>query len=288
MPRHRYVSTLAAECCGTRYRHSSPSFLYLSTEEDWTDGWSEHDLVQNDEGLRRCRCGRVLLISDLVDLHLPPTEDLPDIDGVSDDELADLAETADREAIELAARLRLWRHLNHPYRPRYREHRDAEECANEAAWLALPDPRRWWERLLGRDRPAYAPTSSTRFTVPPFELDDHQRHNLERLVELLSREGESSVRPNVIRQLPLVQRAEACRELGRFDEAERTLSRVDLEFHKSTRRLIGRCLRLRITAPVYDHSLEAWRRQNRARIQATLDRLFEGLAQEKLDRESNR
>jgi len=288
MPRRRYVSTLAAECCGTWYRHSSPSFLYLSTEEDWTDGWSEHALVPSDEGLRRCRCGRVLLLSDLVDLHIPPTEDLPNIGGVSDDELAGLAETADREAIELAARLRLWRHLNHPYRPRYREHRDAEERANEAPWLALPDPRRWWQRLLGRDRPAYAPTGTTRFTVPPFELDDHQRHNLERLVELLSREGESSTRPYATRQLPIIQRAEACRELGRFDEAAHTLSRVDSTLHPTSRWLIAHCLRLRITAPVYDHSREVWRRQNRAMIQEITDELFDGLAKEKRAAESNR
>jgi len=44
--------------------------------------------------------------------------------------------------MEVAARLRYWRYLNHPYRQKYRKHREAEEADTRAAWEAAnPDPR---------------------------------------------------------------------------------------------------------------------------------------------------
>lgn len=128
----RGVRILAAPCCGQSYafpRYVSMNFMAF---EYWTDGWREGSLMPNDEGLRRCKCGKFLLIKHLVEVDTAEFSDLPRMDHVADESLGECIADADSVELEIAARLSLWRYLNHTYREQYRQHRDAEEAATKA------------------------------------------------------------------------------------------------------------------------------------------------------------
>lgn len=110
----RGVRIVAAPCCGARYaapRYVSMNFMAF---EYWTDGWRDGSLMPNDEGLRHCKCGRFVLMKDLVEIESAETGDLPRIEYVPDELLPECIAKAETEDIEVAARLGYWRHLNHP------------------------------------------------------------------------------------------------------------------------------------------------------------------------------
>ena len=73
---------VAAPCCGARYALPHYVSMNFSASEYWTDGWREHSLMPNDEGLRHCRCGRFLHISELICLETVESSDLPAMDRV--------------------------------------------------------------------------------------------------------------------------------------------------------------------------------------------------------------
>ena len=171
--------------------------------------------MPNDSGLRRCTCGNFLLKSELIIVgeaeetdhpspHLVPTADLPPAIAHSRN-----------PAIETAARLDLWQHLNHTYRDQYRAHREAEDAATETAWeVANPDQRTKLQKLFKLDRkPRYQPALDRPITFPVFEPSPEQRENMLALLDLI--------------QLPdtfSFERVELNRELGRFEEARKNLS----------------------------------------------------------------
>ncbi len=132
----RGVRILAAPCCGARYAFPRYVSMNFSAFEYWTDGWRDGSLMPNDEGRRHCNCGRFVLLKDFVEIATAETSDLPRMNHVPDDPLPECIANADSEDLEAAARLGHWRHLNHSYRDRYRQHRDAEEAATKAAWEA--------------------------------------------------------------------------------------------------------------------------------------------------------
>ena len=73
----RGVRIVAAPCCGARYaapRYVSMNFMAF---EYWTDGWRDGSLMPNDEGLRRCKCGRFVLMRDLVPFYRARLESGP-------------------------------------------------------------------------------------------------------------------------------------------------------------------------------------------------------------------
>jgi hypothetical protein len=112
----------------------------------WTDGWREHSLMPNGEGLRQCSCGKFILFKDLVEIDSAETSDLPIIKRVSPELLPVCIASSENEELEVSARLEYWRELNHAYRERYRIHRDAEEADNKAEWEA-ENPDRCSERF---------------------------------------------------------------------------------------------------------------------------------------------
>jgi len=136
---YRIVTT---PCCGARYALQRYLSINFGAFEHWTDGWREFTVTPNDEGLRQCRCGRYVLLQDLVDVDVAQTTDLPHLDRVYGEDLLECIAKADDERMELAARVGYWHHLNHPYRDVYREHSDAREAASEAAWNATHPDRR--------------------------------------------------------------------------------------------------------------------------------------------------
>lgn len=230
----RGVRIVAAPCCGARY--AAPRYLSMNfmAFEYWTDGWRDGSLMPNDEGLRHCQCGRFVLMQDLVEIETAETSDLPHIKYVPNELLPECIAKAASEDMEVAARLTYWRHLNHPYRQKYRQHRDSEEAATKAAWEAAnPDRRTWWDKLRRRKPPIYRRPPDSPFTYPAFEPTEEQLQNMKRLSRILLAWGSDS-RPGY-NSLAL---AELFREQGRFDEAQVIILSLDEDDEGVTSNLI--------------------------------------------------
>ncbi len=250
MTRISGVRIVAAPCCGAHYAQPRYASMNFMAREYWTDGWREASLMPNDAGLRHCRCGRFLVLDDLVEISTAPESELPFIDRVADEGLGACLAQPQPEPVELAARRQLWWNLNHPYRQRYREHRDREEAATQAAWEAAnPDRRSWWDRLLRRGPPSSSRTPASPFTCPPFEPSGEQPGNLRRLAEMLGTGAEQagSFAEEAASALEL---AELYREQGRFEEAEAALGGLDAEEAGTVGKLLADLIRERLAAPV--------------------------------------
>lgn len=156
--------------------------MNFSAFEYWTDGWRDGSPMPNDEGLRRCKCGQFVLLKDLLEIETAEASELLHLDHVPDETLPECIASAADEHVEVAARLGYWRHLNHPYRERYRQHRDAEEAATKAAWEATnPDRRTWWGKFRGGKAPTYRRPTGSPFTYPAFEPTAEQLENMKSL-----------------------------------------------------------------------------------------------------------
>ena len=202
--------------------------------------------MPNDEGLRRCNCGRYVLVKNLVEIETAESSDLPRMGHVPEEQLPDCIANVDAEDLEVAARLGYWHFLNHPYRELYRQHRDAEEAATKAAWLAAnPDRRTWWDKFKWRKAPSYSRPAGSPFTQPVFEPTTEQRENMLRLSELLLAWDAAAPRPRYPLEL-----AELYRELGRFDEAEKLLQTLGESWVGVTSQLIGTLSKQRQSAPM--------------------------------------
>jgi hypothetical protein len=249
----RGVRIMAAPCCGAHYAFPNYVSMNFSAFEYWTDGWREWSLMPNDEGLRRCKCGRFVLIKDMVSIErlAAPSADydesneLPLMDHVPDDLLPECISKASSEDMEVAARLGYWRHLNHEYRDRYRQHRDAEEAATKTAWVvANPDRRTWCDKFLRRKPPEYRRPQNSPFTYPAFDPTDVQLQNMQRLSKVLFDRWETSRKGYVIDLVDLF------REQGRFDEAELVISSMDIKKDDVTGQLISKMIKERQSAPM--------------------------------------
>ena len=241
----RGVRILAAPCCGAQYALPNYMSMNFSAFEFWTDGWRDGSLMPNDEGLRRCQCGQFVLLKNLVEVSAADDSTLPSLGHVSTEQLPECIASAASDEVELAARIMVWHHLNHSYRERYRQHRDAEEAATKAKWLAAhPDNRSWWDKLRKRKPPSYIRPADSPFTYPPFEPTPEQQQNMERLSTILASCDGESLRWNAI---PL---AELYREQGRYEEAQRAMDAVEKREDDVTVRLISRLIKERDAAPM--------------------------------------
>lgn len=92
--------------------------------------------MPNDEGLRRCACGNFYLEAELEHIGFTEQTNIPAAQGVRPEQLHTAVAQARTPAIALAARLILWRELNHPYCQNCRAHRDSEEARTRARWQA--------------------------------------------------------------------------------------------------------------------------------------------------------
>lgn len=215
----------AAPCCGARYRYPNYTYLNFMAFEHWTDGWCNGTLMPTDEGLRQCRCGQFLLQQDLVTIEFVETSDLPFIDHVQDQQLPACIAQAQREDLELAARLEYWRCLNHPYRRQYHQYRQAEEAAHHAAWQAC-------QAALGNHQngprqpapPAHQRLPGSTFSYPPFQPTQEQRDNMRRASQLLAT-LEPQTQPRNLRERDRrLTLAELYREQSLFEQAEQVLA----------------------------------------------------------------
>ena len=231
----------AARCCGARYSMPRYRSINLLASGLWTDGFRENSLMPNDHGLRRCKCGNFLLKSELITVseadetdqpspHLVPTADLP---------LA--IAHARNPAIETAARLDLWQHLNHSYRDQYRAHREAEDAATEAAWeVANSDKRTTLQKLFKVERkPLYQPALERPITFPVFEPSPQQRENMSALLDLTESVGGRNT----------LQRVELRRELGQFEAARQLLATTSTSESSSFQKVSASLIERRQAAP---------------------------------------
>ena len=239
--------TLAAPCCGARYAYPNYTSMNFMAWAYWTDGWRDRSLMPNDEGLRRCTCGQFFLLQDMKAVEESDDaegEGLPFTMVVPDEQLPDCFDQAVSAQVEVAARLGYWRYLNHGYRDDYVEHRDAEEAAIRAAWIANnPDRRTWWDHLLRRPAPRYSRPKGSPFTYPPYAPTPEQLANMERLCELSQPSGPAPSGNTL-------ELAELYREQGRFDEARALLQGMDSNDLGVTGRLIARLIEEKERAPM--------------------------------------
>lgn len=236
---------MAAPCCGAQYRFPNYLSMNYSAWEYWTDGWRKGSLMPNDEGLRHCTCGQFVLTRDLLSVEVVEESDLPFMGGVSDDDLLVCIANATSQQMEVAARLRYWRLLNHPYRERYREHRKAEEVEIRAKWEAEhPDRRNWFARKFGRPHIEYRRPENSPFTFPAFTPSQEQELNMYRLIAIFAERDDAQNSPFA---LDLV---ELYRETGQFEEARNLLRDIDTESDKVLHRLLNQMIDARTRAPV--------------------------------------
>ena len=243
----RGVRIVAAPCCGAQYALPNYMSMNFSAFAFWTDAWRDGSLMPNDEGLRRCVCGQFFLLKDtkaIEDGDAREADGLPTTPAVPPEQLPECFLSPVSAEVEVAARLGYWRYLNHSYRHAYMKHRDAEEAATRAAWIASnPDRRTWWDRLLRRSAPTYSRPEGSPFTYPPYEPSPEQLANMQRLCELLQ---PSELAPNGY----TLELAELYREQGRFDEASAVLQSVESKNLDITGRLIARLVDEKERAPM--------------------------------------
>jgi len=242
----RGVRLLAAPCCGARYAEPRYLSMNFSAHAFWTDGWRDNSLMPNGTALRRCTCGRFILMSDLVEIGTDTDSDLPQVSEVPEEQLPECIKALTEVPVEIAARLWYWRLLNHPYRHKYREHREAEEAATEAAWRAANPERKTLASLrwARKPRPYVRPRNSP-FTYPPFEASNEQLENMARLTELLQAGGASHLPWG--HELTL---AELLREQGRFEEARASLAMISNDQNDYAHKLISKLIEEQEPAPM--------------------------------------
>lgn len=200
--------------------------------------------MPDGHGLRQCKCGNVYLLRELLTISEDDTADAPCPTFVKPEDLPNVIAQARNAEIELAARLDYRQHLNHPYRDRYRAHREAEEAETQRIWEAAnPDQRTWWQRFRKVKRnPAYQLSPDRPITYPTFKPSGQQRENMQCLLRLLSS-----------KDLPMryaFEIAELHRELGEFDEAALTLSTIKMEDEGVAGQLLAQLVQAGVTAPV--------------------------------------
>ena len=238
---------LVAPCCGARYVYPRYTSMNFTAWAYWTDGWRDRSLMPNDEGLRRCTCGQFFLLQKMKAAEegaAAEGEGLPFTMAVQDEQLPECFASPVSAEVEVAARLGYWRYLNHGYRDAYVEHRDAEEAATRAEWLAKnPVRRTWWDRLLRRPVPRYSRPEGSPFTYPPYEPNLEQLANMERLCELLQQSGPAP-------HGHTLELAEIYRALGRFDGARAVLQAMAPKDFGTPGRLIAQMVEEKERAPM--------------------------------------
>ena len=177
---------LRARCCGATFAERNYSSMNYSGAEFWTDGRIFAPLVPNDDGVRRCVCGRYFLIRNTDQIAVLPTAAI-----ISPPDAAQRVDDADTEALLasgitdkellIVLRRRHWRHLNNPYRVAYRQHRETDQS-----------------------------------TFPTYEPTAAQRDNMAELLGLLTNESAAS----------WLEISELHRELGQPRGAQSALNRA--------------------------------------------------------------
>ena len=236
---------LAAPCCGARYTIPHYVSVHYSAFKHWTDGWRDFSLMPNDTGLRHCQCGQFFLLKRTVDMGIEDSSELPLIQQVRDEDLAECISLKHDVEIEVAARRAYWWHLNHKYRDKYRQHRDAEEGTTKEKWEStISSNRNWIDRFFRRKSPIYSRSPDSPFTWPAFEPTIEQLENMKRLSDILS-DREANSKNQIATEL-----AELFREQSAFSEAELAINDIGGEHDTVATRLILKLIHKEQSAPM--------------------------------------
>jgi hypothetical protein len=243
---------VATTCCRTIYKTPQYGSINLSAMGYWTDGAKEHGLMPGGGGLRKCKCGQFYLLHEAISLGFEAGPETPHTKFVDAAELVD-ATCVSSPTVELVARREYWKHLNDPYRELYRVYRQAEDQAAQEKWdadwhAAKPDKRSAWrklaDRLLGKKPPTPPPMDTRPFSVPPYQPNDLQIQNMERLLELILVKTHEPYGPDML------EVAELNRELGRFEEALIALKQCPADDIGVPEKLMESLIEKRQTAPI--------------------------------------
>lgn len=211
------VNLWAAPCCGARYKSPRLTFLNYRADAYWTDGWREHSLMPNDGGLRRCLCGKFVLLRELVSIGHAESAQLPYLELVESKDIKQCLVQGGSLIFEQAVRRFYWQDLNHAYRDVYIAFR-AEVAAQDAV--------------------------TGNFSVPPFVPTLEQRQNMISLSDLMNDERQIGT------PIDLVVLAELYREMGEFDQASKVLKNLRPIDRGTTSELLEEMIELEQTAPI--------------------------------------
>lgn len=173
--------------------------------------------MPNDGGLRRCLCGKFVLLRELVSIGHAESAQLPYLELVKSKDIKHCLAQGGSLIFEQAVRRFYWQDLNHAYREAYIAFR-AEVLAHDL--------------LAGT------------FSVPPFEPTPEQYQNMVHLSALINDER---LKGNLI-DLQLL--AELYREMGQFDQAGLVLKNLRPIDRGTTSELLEEMISLEQTAPI--------------------------------------
>lgn len=217
MTKVKGVNLWAAPCCGARYKSPRLTFLNYRADAYWTDGWRENSLMPNDGGLRRCQCGKFVLLRELISLGHSESSELPYMELVESKDIELCLFQSGSLVFEQVVRRLYWQDLNHAYRKVYIAFR-AEVAAQDV--------------IAGT------------FSVPPFEPTLEQQQNMISLSGLMNDERQIGTPTD------LLDLTELYREMGEFDQARKVLKHLRPIDRGTTSELIEEMIKLEQTAPI--------------------------------------
>lgn len=248
MTRISGYNILETPCCGRYY--VAPRFLSISLcyIERWTDGWYEGAWMSNDEGLRQCSCGQYFIWhKDMRRIGSEESTNLSSLAPLPTHRLPQAVRDTSGSRLEIPARLAYWRNLNQRYRDAFYALQEQQKLTAkrlEFDWyLANPDRRTWWQKLLRYPAPAYPRPANQPSLMPPFEPTTAQKENMQLLCELIAANHDVESDPG------LKTLAEIQRQLGRFDDAITTLKQIQESKQDGLFKLILRLAEGKNSAP---------------------------------------
>lgn len=245
-------SMIATTCCHTLY--STPRFrsMNFSAWAHWTDGHQEGALMHSSGGLRKCKCGDFYLLSETVSLGFDAEPDTPHTQHIEAVDLAHAVRSKNK-AVELVARRQYWMFLNHGYRDKYREHKDAEAKASQEKWTsdwhaANPNKNLVWNKLtdwIMRRKPAGPPPMLDKpFSVPSYQPTQLQIENMALLLELILDGHHEKYGPDML------EVAELYREQGHFNAATKALNQCPENDRGTPNKVMQQMIEEAVIAPV--------------------------------------
>jgi hypothetical protein len=210
------LEIIRAPCCGAEYSIPAYGSVNLSACEYWSDGRKVHGLFSTDGGLCKCICGSLYAYKECKSIRLirgasinAPVENRSIFDklfGLNKSK----KESALRGGFLMPPRATLVNdnEVKEFLKPQYIHGSLVEGILRRRYWRILNDPIRESFKIFRSKNPG---------DLLPFKSSLDHFNNLNRLYELVIRNGDSS----------LDERVELLREMGRFNEAKILLRNVD-------------------------------------------------------------
>lgn len=248
---------LRTPCCGALMRAPRYASLNFMAWEYWTDGYADHGLAPQTQGLRMCACGRAYLMQQTTKvIDLPPAPQEETQEELSTNWLSRLftltwsqsknSQIAAPEQQELAKQRELARAMRESFKdvpahqyvhpeqlPGILETHDYSESLQVSArrlyWWYLNMPHREYFR-------AFREVNRTQW--PAFKPSEDQQINMRSLLDLLLRNQQAD-------QLEI---SELHRELGQFEAAQEALQKYAHQ-DDGRARAIAQLLDLKLSTP---------------------------------------